>query len=119
MVQKLRVIVFEDQFTHNFRPITYTKPTFDIILGTETLFQTIFNQYGKSIDSLIVQPYLIKTTKQRHPGIMVNQFGKNEDTLFLNGLVRLEIPEIKKILQIKTDFVAYCGDQVAVCKANA
>ena len=49
----MRLIVFEDTLTNNFRPLTYTKPVFDLVNGIGTLFESINFTYPK-IDSLIV-----------------------------------------------------------------
>ena len=102
----MRLIVFEDTLTNNFRPLTYTKPVFDLVNGIGTLFESINFTYPK-IDSLIVQPHLADITQRNYPSLNVNEFTLDDDSLFLNGLIKPNSPIIKDLFQREGDFIAY------------
>ena len=113
----MRLIVFEDALTNNFRPLTYTKPVFDLVNGIGTLFESINFAYPK-IDSLIVQPHLADITQRNYPSLNVNEFTLDDDSLFLNGLIKPNSPIIKDLFQREGDFIAIYNDNVIMAKLN-
>ena len=114
----MRLIVFEDTLTNNFRPLTYTKPVFDLVNGIGTLFESINFTYPK-IDSLIVQPHLADITQRNYPSLKVNKFTLDDDSLFLNGLIKPTSPIIKDLFQREGDFIAIHNDNVIMAKLNS
>ncbi len=111
----MQTVIFEDDSTVNFRPITYTKPSFDIVLGGQPILDNIAHVLGKP-DALIVQPHLKQVTQRRHPKSKVNVIEVGEETIFANGLLNPYSPELEKLVRRKGRFIAKSGGKVALCK---
>lgn len=82
----MNIIVFEDHRTLNLEPISLTRPVWDIRYGAATLLDRIKAHCPNQSIGLWVRDDLIDLTKERNPGMRVNQPPK-EETLWLNARV--------------------------------
>jgi hypothetical protein len=115
----LHLIIFEDALTQNLQPITLTRPTFDMILGTKTLLQSLLDDIKPERCSLLVSEYLAPIISKKFHDFDVNPSKIEGKSTFINGLIRRDLPEIKKILLGNRDFVAFSGNNVAIAKVNS
>ncbi len=65
-------MVFDSSLRTNFHPISLTRPTFDISIGTGTLLTRIEDRMGMKATNLFVPPYLQDVTRENHHGADVN-----------------------------------------------
>lgn len=113
---KLQYIIFEGELTSNFTPLTLTRPTFDLTLGTKTLLQNLTARLNLKEYTLKVQPHLAKITRQRH-NRTVNPTQAEEDTVLINGLISPN-EQVKKLLRQEENFTVFSGDQLALAKMS-
>lgn len=81
--------IIEDNTYKNLFPLTETRPIYDALIGTSTLFEkfsTIFN-YGNI--TLHCRDYLKPSIKSRYNNYNVNQINTGSPCLFFNGRVVL------------------------------
>ncbi|HXG07819.1 MAG TPA: putative sugar nucleotidyl transferase, partial [Nitrososphaera sp.] len=57
------ITLFEDSYWQNFAPLSLTKATFDIKIGSKTFFE----EYEVPPDNLLVREYLAGVTSEKHP----------------------------------------------------
>lgn len=107
-------IIFDDDLTANFYPITLTKPSFELILGTSTLLDNLVRKLNLKTFSLIVKPYLVDSVKQKY-NIDINPKKTTEDTLFINGRIILN-KETEKLLLSDNDFLAFSNGYLLLAK---
>lgn len=112
-------MIFEDDLTLNFHPITLTRPAFDLILGTKTLLDAILDELKPEHYSLLVSEYLSPITKRRHPNADVNPEKVDGDVVFINSLLRLDIQEMKKLLMKNGHFVAFSSNNLAIARVDS
>ncbi|MEW6685967.1 MAG: putative sugar nucleotidyl transferase [Candidatus Edwardsbacteria bacterium] len=58
-------LVYEDEGYKNFLPLTYFRPSFELITGTKTLQERIEELYPKSPSYLLCRDYLVETLSER------------------------------------------------------
>jgi UDP-N-acetylglucosamine diphosphorylase/glucosamine-1-phosphate N-acetyltransferase len=112
----MRTVIFEDTLAENFAPITLTRPTFDLTLGTKTLLQTLTETLGLTRYSLKVRPHLAETTRQKHR-IEVNPTRAEEKTTFFNALLSPD-KQVIELLSRDEEFAAYSGSHLAAAKLS-
>ncbi|MEM3383138.1 MAG: putative sugar nucleotidyl transferase [Nitrososphaerales archaeon] len=115
----LHLLIFEDDLTMNFYPITLTRPAFDLILGTKTLLDAILDELKPEHYSLLVSEYLSPITLRRHPKVDVNPEKVDGEVIFINSLLRLDIHELKKLLMKNNRFVAFSNNNLAIAKVGS
>lgn len=81
-----RLLVFEPDFRENFYPLTYTKPSFDLLFGTETLLEAIERKLKIKATNLYTPRYIEDYAKELHPSVEVNQSVSTE-CVIVNSLV--------------------------------
>ncbi|MCP8323674.1 MAG: hypothetical protein L6N96_05815 [Candidatus Methylarchaceae archaeon HK02M2] len=110
-------MIFEDELTFNFHPITLTRPAFDLVLGSKTLIDAILDEMKPELYSLNVSEYLEPITVKRHPNTEINPQKVDEEVIFINALLRPDIKELSTLLK-KGNFVAFSGDNLALAKVS-
>lgn len=108
-------IIFEDELSANFYPLTYTRPAFELLIGSKTFLEILKNQLRLKNYSLIVSPHLKDVVRRRHKGMRVNPREAEDDCMFINGLLRLDKVKVDKLLS-KRGFIARAGEHVALAK---
>ncbi|MEM3437814.1 MAG: putative sugar nucleotidyl transferase [Nitrososphaerales archaeon] len=115
----MHLLIFEDDLTLNFHPITLTRPAFDLILGTKTLLDAILDELKPEHYSLLVSEYLSPITSRRHPNVDVNPEKVEGDVVFINSFLRLDTQELKKLLMKNNRFVAFSNNNLAIAKVSS
>lgn len=115
----MHLLIFEDNLTLNFHPITLTRPVFDLMLGTKTLLNAILDEVKPEHYSLLVSEYLSPITKRRHANADVNPEKVEGDVVFINSLLRLDNQELKKLLMKENHFVAFSNNSLAIAKVGS
>jgi len=115
----LHILIFENDLTLNFHPITLTRPAFDLTLGTKTLLDAVLDEIKPEHYSLLVSEHLSSITAKRHPNINVNPQKVEGDVVFINSLLRLDIQELNKLLKKDSHFVAFSNDDLVMAKVSS
>lgn len=84
----MRVAVFEDEAYQNFFPLTLTRPTYELMVGTSTIREKIIKKVAKSENVIFFcRRYLEGVQKEKLPKGYVNDFSAvDDDILLINGL---------------------------------
>lgn len=106
---KTAVCIFEDEGTHNFLPLTYTRPVYDLRCGMLTLREKIISHFPDSKIILHSRRYLIEITKEQNPKSQVNQFD-SEDLLFINGRLLINNISFKAIKKLAKNNILMSED---------
>jgi UDP-N-acetylglucosamine diphosphorylase / glucose-1-phosphate thymidylyltransferase / UDP-N-acetylgalactosamine diphosphorylase / glucosamine-1-phosphate N-acetyltransferase / galactosamine-1-phosphate N-acetyltransferase len=68
----LKLVVFDSVLGENLFPLTLTRPSFDLLLGSRTLLQRIERNLGAKADNLVVSKYLEPLAKETHHEYSIN-----------------------------------------------
>ena len=85
----MKLIVFEDNQSDRFHPLSWLRGVFELKTGATTLTEKIARKVGQSVDGVLVRDYLAPTVRQRVDGTAVNCLTSlgDEDVLFVNARV--------------------------------
>ena len=106
----MNIIIIEDEGWENLRPLSLTRPVWELRCGQLTLSEKIELRFNLKIDGYICREYLAPVTASKHPGSTVNVIPEN-DTLFLNG--RAIFNNIEPFSDLKEDCCLFAGDELA------
>ena len=84
-ISDYRLIVFESGLRENYYPLSLTKPTFDLTLGTNSLLEFLESRFQSKSSGLFVPSYLEKLAAKEH-GDIVNKHVPNKSIL-INSLI--------------------------------
>jgi|TARA_B100000315_G_scaffold247327_1_gene275871 UDP-N-acetylglucosamine diphosphorylase/glucosamine-1-phosphate N-acetyltransferase len=110
----VQYIIFDGESTTNFYPLTYTKPAFDLYLGTKTLLDNLVEKLSLKKYDLMVQPHLKEITCNIH-NTTINPHTSEEDIVFINGRLILN-QETQNLLQMNEHFTALSNGELALAK---
>lgn len=110
----MSIALFEDSYWQNFAPISLTKATFDVKVGSKSFFE----EYRTSPETLMTREYLAGVTGERHPECRVNPSLIDSDTVFLNGLLHPATTYADRLLQISHSFAITSGDRLAAARLD-
>ncbi len=113
---KTAVCIFEDEGTHNFLPLTYTRPVYDLRCGILTLREKIFSRFPGCKIILHSRRYLIEIIKEQNPKSQVNQFD-SEDVLFINGRLLINTSSLNTIKRLAKNSILLSDDR-SIIAAN-
>lgn len=116
MWDMISICLFEDSEVNQLAPITTTRPVYDTVLGTSTLFEKIYRYYDFANISLHCRDYLKNQTKKTYPDIVVNNINMGTPCLFINGrlyLTETVFNELSQIDEKHNMLFTYQGDLVA------
>ena len=102
----MNIYVYENQSAMDFDPISLTRATFDIRIGSETFLERIQSIFPDAIISLFVRDELKDVTVERHSDCAVNPKSV-EDGLWLLGNVIWDASALK--LLKKSNSLYYSG----------
>jgi len=114
----MKVVLFEDEATYNFDPLTLTRGAFDLRLGVFSFSDRARRVLRASKDSVhyLARDYIAAHIRARD-GKTANQPDKiDEEALFVNGLLLLDSGLAKLISKAKPGAVGVCKDRVAFAK---
>ncbi|MGQ9719167.1 MAG: putative sugar nucleotidyl transferase [Nitrososphaerales archaeon] len=115
----MHLLIFEDDLTLNFHPITLTRPAFELILGTKALLDGILDEAKPEHYSLLVSEYLLPITAKKHRNAEINPQKIDGDVIFINSLIRLDLPELNSLLKKDGRFVAFSGGNLAIARVGS
>jgi UDP-N-acetylglucosamine diphosphorylase/glucosamine-1-phosphate N-acetyltransferase len=86
----MKLVVFEDDQSQRFLPLTWLRGVFELKSGATTLAGKIARAAGRPVDALLVRDYLAPTLAQRWSDAAINDLSafRGEDVLFVNARVR-------------------------------
>jgi glucose-1-phosphate thymidylyltransferase len=109
----MHIIIFENPSTHNFYPITLTRPSLDIFCGGTTLYNLLHRFFPKARFSFIVRDYLHQVVAETFKPAKV----LSDKILMIDGSV---VPEARVIAKLARevykgrDFVIKQGVKIIV-----
>jgi len=104
----MRIALFEDWYVPHLFPLTYTRATFDLMLGGSQLIEKIRGELGP-VDAVFVRDYLEPKERERWEGLKVNPREMDDDVLLVNGSLtkfEFEVPAL--------DHSIFCGERLVV-----
>jgi len=110
----MEICIFEDLYFDRIEPLTFSRPTYDLVCGISSLKEKIIRQYPGIKISLHTRPYLEPLLISKHPDVSINNI-KEDDCLLVNG--RILAPEnLSDILSIqdKTNKVFVNNDDTLI-----
>ncbi len=91
------IVIFEDSSTDNLNPLAYTRPVFELICGMTSLRESIVNRFYSDADvSYVCRDYL-KAVFQQKVDAKINDLGKLENALFVNGRILAAFSELPSV----------------------
>ncbi len=106
---KTAVCIFEDEGIHNFFPLTYTRPVYDLHCGIMTLREKIVARFPNHKFILHSRRYLQECVKEQNPKILVNQFDST-NLLFINGRLLIGKDSLKQIKSMGNNSILLSDD---------
>ncbi len=116
----MEIIVFDDPIlSNNFKPLTYTRTTFELPFGADTVLDRLLNTLTPDTTTLLVPNYLKEVVKERHPNLTVNPDSVNEDAIVVNGFFNTGSKDLlKKVSSQNKRFVILDGDFLAAARLS-
>lgn len=115
----LRAVIFEGNLAQNFVPLTLTKPTFELILGCQTILDMLCRRLRTENPDLIVREHLRHLISSRRPSTRINNFQPDGPVLFVNGLTNITKPDVQKLLKHREPFIALSDGVVVLARLPA
>jgi UDP-N-acetylglucosamine diphosphorylase / glucose-1-phosphate thymidylyltransferase / UDP-N-acetylgalactosamine diphosphorylase / glucosamine-1-phosphate N-acetyltransferase / galactosamine-1-phosphate N-acetyltransferase len=112
----IHVCIFEDDTYANLYPLTYSKPAYDLLIGTDTIFNNTIRYFGHGNVSLLCRPQLKHKLKRHHTNTIINNLNKGADCLFINGrtlLTRYLLTEISHMDKSSSHLFTQNGTVIA------
>ena len=106
----MNLIIIEDEGWENLRPLSLTRPVWDMRCGILTLREKIERRFGAEISGFICRDYLAPFVADKNPGKTVNVIPEGE-TLFING--RAIFNSTESFADLKEDYCFFTGDELA------
>ncbi|MEM4465911.1 MAG: putative sugar nucleotidyl transferase [Nitrososphaerota archaeon] len=116
MVKSMKILLFEDEFTENLYPITYTRASFEIRIGLKNMVEKIYDQLKPEKIYILCRDYIREVVCKKYPYTIPWDGSTIDDILIINGLLCLgerELKEIMKIISTKDSVLISNGRIVA------
>jgi UDP-N-acetylglucosamine diphosphorylase/glucosamine-1-phosphate N-acetyltransferase len=110
------LIVFEDELVENFYPLTLTRASFELLLGTGTLLESLLQRFKTSSISVFSRNYLEPVIKKRIRKQNVSRFDADEDMLLVNGFVDSSSIDFGKLARREGRFIAFSGGNIVLAR---
>jgi UDP-N-acetylglucosamine diphosphorylase/glucosamine-1-phosphate N-acetyltransferase len=108
------IALFEDLHYKYFMPLSLTKATFDVKIGSKSFFE----EQRTAPEVLITREYLAGVTSERHPQCMVNPSSIDSDIVFVNGLIHPRAINSDRLQQVSHTFVITSGDRLVAARLD-
>ena len=79
------ICVFEDDQYNDLLPLTFSRPTYDLFIGMDSLLDKIMSFFDYAITTLHCRDYLEPLVKYHHKKMPVNKITSGMPCLFING----------------------------------
>ncbi len=116
----MKIIVFEDDAYENLLPLTYTRATFELRIGSKTILENIVERLRPEKIIISARKYLKKALEERYSDARVE--GEIlDDVLVVNGLLyigRKELKTIKDLISEEKDKALFLGKRLAAAKLS-
>ncbi|MDA1352879.1 MAG: putative sugar nucleotidyl transferase [bacterium] len=99
----INICIYEDSIFNQLLPLTFSRPAYDLLLGTERLTDKVTYYYPKSNITLHCRDYLGKLVKTTYPKYAVNIINTGAPCLFLNGRVTVNSRLVERIAKEEKD----------------
>jgi UDP-N-acetylglucosamine diphosphorylase/glucosamine-1-phosphate N-acetyltransferase len=109
----MHLVVFEDAGYKNLLPLVYTRATFDLRCGCDSLLDKIERAVGRTADALFVRRLLAAAVAERQPRA-VNQVPSGDDQMWINGRLLL-----RHRPELETNTAAWDGDTLLAARLEA
>ena len=99
-----RVVVFDSPLRENLFPFTLTKPSFNLICGTDSLLEGIRRSLGSPVTDLIVPKYLEALSRETNKETVNEEI--EDSCLVVNGLLKPTFPlssELQRLSDKRSD----------------
>jgi UDP-N-acetylglucosamine diphosphorylase/glucosamine-1-phosphate N-acetyltransferase len=108
----MQYIIFDGDNHSFFTPLTLSKPSFDLILGTKNILENLIDELKLEEYSLYVKTHLVNITRNKYgENVNPNQF--ENEVFLINGMIRLD-SITKKLLNKKDQFLAYYESELVM-----
>ena len=111
------IVLFEDQFVHDMRPVVFTRPAFGVTCALYSLYD-IASETGARV-SYVVRDYITKITERRYESAAPTD---GAPTLFLNASVAPDtrlVARLRALLEEPVPFLVTSGQRVAAALVPA
>ena len=81
----INVCIYEDSVAHSLSPLTTLRPTFDLLVGIDSLYDKVYRYFNYGNITLHCREELKSTVKERHPDHLLNSINTGTACLFING----------------------------------
>lgn len=114
----MNYIFFQEGFAQHLHPLTLTKPAFDLILGAKLLLTSHLEAFKPTNYSLITPKYLEESVERRH-GVPVNPESVENETVFVNALLKPGAEDlVKGLVEKERRFTAFSGEHLVAAKLS-
>ena len=108
----MQLCIFEDIYHDRLEPLIYSRPTYDLVCGINSLRKKILRAYPDVKYSLHCRPYLEHFVQNKNPGCDVN-IVNDEECLFVNGRI-LAPPNMAKIIPLTGEDKLYVNNETII-----
>lgn len=109
----MQICIFEDIYHDRLEPLIYSRPTYDLVCGINSLRKKILRAYPNIKYSLHCRVYLEHFVRIKNPGHEINSFENNNNCLFINGRV-IAPPNMAKIVPVEGEDKLYVNGQTII-----
>jgi UDP-N-acetylglucosamine diphosphorylase/glucosamine-1-phosphate N-acetyltransferase len=110
----MQLVVFDSELRRNFEPLSLTRPTFEFLLGTQTLLERIEMKLERKATSLIVPKHLELMCQEIRPSTK-RTFQAGGVSILVNGLVS---PNFDLSSEVKQSVSEYGSNFAVVNSGN-
>ncbi len=114
----MQLCIFEGIYFDRLEPLIFSRPTYQLICGINSLRKKIVRSYPGIKYSLHCRPYLESVVRMHNPGVDINKI-EDDDCLFINGRI-LASEDFPKIVPIedKTNKLYLNGDTIIAARVS-
>ncbi len=114
----MQVCIFEDINYEKLEPLIFSRPTYDLVCGINTLREKILRAYPGIKYSLHCRPYLTTLLRFQNPGIEINNV-EDDECLFVNGSI-LAPKNLSDIIPLnnKKDILYMSGETIVAAHVS-
>lgn len=109
----MQICIFEDVYHDRLEPLIYSRPTYDLVCGINSLRKKILRAYPNIKYSLHCREYLEHFVRIKNPGHEINSFENNNNCLFINGRT-IAPPNMAEIIPVEGEDKLYVNGQTII-----
>ena len=113
----INICVFEDTLYKNLLPLTFNKPSYDLLIGIDTPLDKIKRYFSHANITLHCRNYLKPLLKKEHTQLAINKINTGAPGLFINGRVIMNkkvFTAINKFKEKQNHLLTYQGHVIAI-----